>query len=1368
MRIYYFAIVCFLVGFHAIAFSQRPGGLPKDLVFQHFNSVNGLSQRSVADIIQDRKGYIWFGTRDGLNKFDGQKFVVYRHTTTNLHSLSNSNIHAIYEDRDGGLWVGTERGLNKYDPVTDRFTRYLFSDSPHAVSDNLVRGIIQISDRLLWVATENGIIQIDLRTDKIEKIQHRPRQPNTLSDNNLRSFFKDKAGNIWICNARYIDVYNLKSGTFRRLDYPQRAGNSHIHLNGLPTLFMDQKHTLWLGYELGLARYDRTTGRFVDFEFEQKKAITTSTRTLCEDRVGNLWIGSYAGLYILSADRQELKHIVHDPENTSSLSQNSIYRIIRDSRGDMWIGTWADGVNYYNQGNNTFKNIYSGNIDNKLNYKVVSGITEDADGNLWIGTEGGGLNVYNRHTKKFTYHKHNPQNLSSLSANNIKSVITDRNGNIWVGMHDGGLDFLNLRQSPLKFQHIDFAPDQNISLKAYKVLTLFEDRNGNIWIGTLTGGLIFYDTQRKMLSKVDKEIKTVMSITQTDDPNLLLVGGNNGLETVHIQTKQLRSVPIKELDENAAPLYINCIFVDRSDRFWIGTEGQGLHIYNPKDKTTKSYSTKDGLPNDIIYGILSDGSGRIWISTNNGLSQIETTSNTIKNYSQSDGLQGNEFNYGSFFKSRKKELFFGGTNGLTFFNPNDLRQNTFVPPIDITHIDVNNAFFTTVSDSVTSIDLAYNENNVSIDFTSLSYMRPEKNEFAYKLEGNDENWNYIGNQRRAVYTNIKPGNYTFKVIGANNDGIWNEHGDTLHIRVLPAPWQTWWAYLIYAVLCTGLFLYIRKLILLRVKERKEKERAEEINQLKLQLFTDISHDFRTPLTLIIGPLEKMVLRQLGDSYIKKQHNIMLKNAKMLLQLVNQILDFRKSESGKLTLQATKSDIIPFIQEVKSSFDALAEKKNIQYRLITRNDHILVWFDRPKLKNILFNLLSNAFKFSEDNNDITIYVSTTSKRVKSKLVNYVKVSILNFGPIISKENLNLIFEQFYQLPYKQQNLGSGIGLSLSKRLVDLHHGKIVVNSSENKGTRFSILLRLGNEHLEKNERITETDRAAIDEDNFHYVDTGSDLHAIAEAQEVEDLPEEPLEDAQQQLLIVEDNIDLQKFIQEIFTDRYGVFTAKNGEDALAIAHQETIDLIVSDVQMPIMDGFELCRHIKTTLICSHIPVILLTAKTSPVHQEKGYRTGADAYITKPFNAEILALRVDNLLKTRANLVRKFKQDTILEPKKLTISSPDELFLEKAISIVEQHINNPDFNVSAFIDQMNMSRTVIYTKLKALTGQNLSTFIRLIRLKKASTLITQTQMNVSQVAYEVGFNDLKYFRESFKELYKVTPSEYKRQQHKKHQA
>lgn len=1334
--------------------AQNSASIRDVFEFQRFTSDDGLSQRSVMAIAQDKQGYLWFGTRDGLNKFDGNKFVIYKHILNDPESLSNNNIHAIYEDSYGNLWIGTQIGLNKYDPKTDKFVRYKHFGVQNALIDHIIRGIVQVSSDVLWAATDNGIIQVNIKTDEIKRLNHQRNNPNSLSDNNTRYFLKGKDGNIWICNTKYIDIYNPVTHTFKHLEYPEKSNG--IHFNDLPTLYIDQKDRIWLGYEQGLAIYDADSKRFIDFSFKGKKAIGTAVRSICEDLSGNLWIGSYSGLYLLNLEHTELKHLVHEENNPNSLSQNSIYKIIRDTRGDMWLGTWANGLNYYNRDNEAFKNIYFGNTTNKLNYRVVSGIAEDLNGNLWIGTEGGGLNLYNRKAKQFTYYKNEPGNPNSLSANNIKSVIVDKNQHIWIGIHDGGLNFLDPKKKPFEFKQIDFVKPNQLPLKEYKVLTLLEDKNGNIWVGTLTGGLIFYDVAQKLLVKIDKDIKSVMSIVQTKNPDVLLVGGDNGLETVDINTKIRNRISLKKTSKDNPSPYVNCIFTDSSNNYWVGTEGEGIYKYNPVNKSTKYYGINEGLPNDIIYGILPDDNGNIWISTNNGISCLNIKSGNIKNYNRFDGLQGNEFNYGSFFKTKDKRLFFGGTNGLTYFNPNDIRKNSFLPKIAITNIEVNNTPYAKITDPDLTITLNHNENNFSIDFTALSYMHPEKNEFAYLLEGNDKKWNYVGTQRKAVYTNINAGNYVFRVKGTNNDGVWNEGGASIKIRVLPAPWLTWWAYLIYFATCCGIFLYIRKLILLRIKERKEKEKSEQINQLRLQLFTDVSHDFRTPLTLLIGPLEKMISENKGDSYIRQQHEIMLRNAKMLLQLVNQILDFRKSESGKLALQASKSNIVSFTEDVKKSFDALAKNKNISYQLLSSQPDIQVWFDKAKLKNILFNLLSNAFKFSNDDSDVTINISTTSKKINSKLVNYVKISVVNFGQVIPEQHIHLIFDQFYQVDNRQNSLGSGIGLSLVKRLVELHKGKIVAKSSEAKGIRFSVLLRLGNEHLSPAECIDEQEH--VYEDNIeHIVDT-----AYTGGQG--EMPQQNLREELQSLLIVEDNLDLQRYIRDIFIDKYNVFVADNGKQAVEITHGNRIDLIVSDIKLPIMDGFELCRNIKTTLLTSHIPVILLTAKISSVHQEQGYDVGADAYITKPFNTSILETRVGNLLRTRANLIRKFKQDTILETKQLAITSPDEIFLKKAITIVEQNITNPDFNASMFIEQMSMSRTVIYTKLKVLTGQNISTFIRTIRLKKAGLLIAQTSMNVSQIAYEVGFNDLKYFRECFKEFYKLTPSDYKRNQSK----
>lgn len=1333
--------------------------ISKDLKFKRFTSADGLSQRSVMAILQDKKGYLWFGTRDGLNKFDGNKFIVYRHNANDPRSLSNNNIHAIYEDSYGNLWIGTQVGLNRYDPQTDRFIHYKHSDGNDDLTDHLVRSILQINSDTLWAATDNGILQVNIKTQKTERIRkENSRRINFLSHNSTRFLLKAKDESIWICNTQYIDVYNPGKKTFKRINYPRQNLNSNnIHFNDLPTLFADRKNAIWLGYEQGLALYNPQTESFSDLEQDDKPAVKTAVRSICEDLAGNLWIGSYSGLYILNSEHTHLEHIVHNENDATSLSQNSIYKIIRDSRGDMWIGTWADGLNYYNKDIGVFKSISFGNTNNKLNYKVVSGITEDDQGNLWIGTEGGGLNFYNSATRKFTYFKNEPDNKSSLSANNVKAVITSSNGNIWIGMHDGGVNLLNPGKKPLTFKPVDFPKTSPVPLKAYKVLTLLEDKNGNIWIGTLTGGLIFYDVEKNELKKTDNDIKAIMTISQTADPELLVAGGDKGIETINIRTKEKKRIPIEGSSGRQFPIYVNCVFVDNFNNYWIGTEGNGVYKYDPEKNQTSAYGIKEGLPNDIIYGILSDNHGNIWISTNNGICRLETATGKVKNYNQSDGLQGNEFNYGSFFRSGSGALFFGGTNGLTYFDPAAIQKNNFIPNIDITNIEVNNAPYLRITDAISEVTLKYNENNFSIDFTALSYMYPEKNEFAYKLEGIDRDWNYVGTQRRAVYTNIPKGKYIFKVKGANSDGMWNEKGTSLKINILPAPWKTWWAYTLYMAILAAVFLYIRKLILLRIKEKREKERIEQLNGMKLSLFTDASHEFRTPLTLILGPLKNMIDKNLGDQYIQQQHATMYRNGGMLLQLINEILDFTKIDAGALSLKASESNIILFIKEVKESFDLLAQSRNIHFRFIAHEENIPVWFDKIKLKKILFNLLANAFKFTGDDKQISIKVATVVLQPDLKPVEYVEITIINFGDVLSEEQIKRIFDPFYQLDHKNKNLGSGIGLSLVKKLVELHKGAIAVKSSETEGTHFSVFLPLGNSHLPHEERVG--DIAGVQDEPF-FIDTAvpggqqqietlhAGTHASREGEEVSCL------------LIVEDNPDVQRFIEQIFAGQYTIFTAANGEEAMAIARQTPVDLIISDVQMPVMDGFDLCNHIKTNLETSHIFVVLLTAKTSSTHLEKGYAIGADAYITKPFDAGILKLRVDNLLKTRAHLISKFKNEGILEPSLLSISSPDEIFLRKAIALVEKNLDNPDFNANMFVTQMYMSRTVLYTKLRALTGQNISTFIRTIRLKKAGALIIQTDKTISQVAYDVGFNDLKHFRESFKEFFKVTPSDYKK--------
>ncbi len=1076
--------------------------------------------------------------------------------------------------------------------------------------------------------------------------------------------------------------------------------------------------------------------------------------------MGDLWIGTYRGLLIFNKNKQQLNKYVHNENDPKSLSQNSIYSIIQDSRGDMWIGTWAGGINFFDRSFDNFKQLSAGSNNSMLNYKVISAIVEDDKGDLWIGTEGGGINIYDRSSGLFSYYTNNPNNSKSISSNNVKSMIKDLDGNFWIGTHDNGLNFLNPNKKPYNFIRFDKKNDGQININDYKILAIKEDVNQNIWIGTLTGGLIFYNKKEKTFTKLEESLKSITCIVQSSKPHILLIGGTKGVETIDINSKEIK--PIHYFKSNDLNLLksVNCIYEDDNQNYWIGTEGQGLYFYNSVNKQITKYGIAQGLPNEVIYTILPDDNNHIWLSTNKGISRFNLQTKEIKNFDESDGLQGNEFNYGAYLKTTKGELIFGGTNGLNYFNPNDIVENNFIPVVDIHTIRINNKPFLKITDSIKEIELEYNQNDFNIDFVALSYSQPNKNNYAYKLIGFDNNWNHIGNNKIATYTNLDAGNYTFQVIASNNNGLWNEKGDSIQIIILPAPWLTWWAYLIYLIIFGLLFYYFRLLALTRIKERNElkqeklnKEKLEEVNKLKLKLFKNISHDFRTPLTLIAAPLDQLIKQKIDSKFVKRNLETIQRNTNILLQLINELLDFRKSEDGKLKLYASKSNIIPFIENIKLSFEELAIQRNINYKFKTSNTTLEVWFDKIKMKKILFNLISNAFKFTEENNNLFIEVTSEEVNQDKK---FLRIDIRNFGRVIPEEHINFIFDRFYQLKQKGVQTGTGIGLSLTKNLVELHKGKIEVSSSETEGTCFSVFIPLGKQHLTEKECVNEIEDNTANTlfEKPAFVDKEMLDHEL----EVEKEPVEINEDLPV-LLIVEDNHEVRNFIKNIFEAKYNIFEAANGEKGISMAKKHPIDLIISDVMMPKMNGFELCKNIKTDLTTSHIPIILLTAKTSQIHREQGYKFGADAYITKPFDANILEVRVDNLLKSRKSLISKFKKDIILKPKELTITSADEIFLQKAIEVVEKNIADSEFNVYAFTDQMHMSRSVLFRKIKALTGQSISTFIRTIKLKRAGQLLSQTTMNISEIAYEVGFNDLKYFRKCFKNLFNEIPSDYR---------
>lgn len=1340
-----------------------------NLKFKNISLEDGLSQSSVLCILQDRNGFIWFGTRDGLNKFDGNTFKVYRYNALDSTSISNSYIKTLFEDQHGSLWVGTANGLNRFNSKKDNFTRFFFTENLQGERDE-IWDITDRDENYLWISTNEGLRKFNPSTEQYEL--------SSTMDNNIqippgstRDILPTNDGNLWVKYVGKVVFADMETGSIKSYPLPGTI-NSEDNVHSKSCLFEDNKGNIWLGFESGLAMLNKSADQFEFFKLpdSDEVAIPHAVRNIAQDENGTLWIGTYKGLFLLAKENTDLSHFIHDENDPNSLTQNSIYSIYPDLKGDIWIGTYAGGISYFNRNFDLFRHYSPGINNTKLNYKVVSGIIENPNGDLWIGTEGGGVNYYHAKTGKYSYYTHDSNNPNSLSANNVKAILRGKDGNLWIGTHDEGLNFLNPPAHSNMFKKIRHDPNNNNSLSDDRVIELYQDDKDKIWIGTSGGGVNVLDSKTLTITRLADKNKVigdiVFSINQGVEPEFLLAGGENGLAAIDLNTYEIAPINFRKNNiQQVSGGGVLCTYIDKNKNIWIGTEGDGLYQFNPKTGSSIRYGTAEGLPNEVIYGILPDDMDNLWLSTNFGLSRLNLSTKTFKNFDASDGLQANEFNYGAYFKNKKGELYFGGVNGFNRFDPARITSNTYIPPVAITSFRVNNNPYLHLLDSKKKIVLNHDQNVLNFDFVALSYSQPNKNQYAFMMEGFDTEYNLVGNQKTATYTNLDAGTYTFKVKGSNNDGLWNEVGDQITITIRPVPWKTWWAYLLYCLLGLTIFFIIRKYSLQRIRdrnqlknERLEKQRIEEVNKLKLELFTNISHDFRTPLTLIMGPLKKMIKRGKGDSEVQEQHKTMYRNANVLMQLINQLLDFRKTESGNTKLQASEHNVVTFVKEIKLAFKGLAENRHIDYSFSASSENISLWFDKIMLKKILFNLLSNAFKFTQDGGAINIQITRVNKSLAAMPEGYVKIAVSDSGEGIPKENIKRVFERFYQYG---ERFGTGIGLALSRSLVELHKGVIKVRSAEKSGTIFTVFLPLGNSHL-SNEEIARDDQVGGQTEAYN-LENDAQLLSTSIEMNTDGQQETSFDESLPSILIVEDNVEVRNFIKSIFQSTYNVYEAGHGETALEIAKTTPIDLIISDVMMPVMDGMDLCHEIKTDIGTSHIPVILLTARTSEKFQKSGYKTGADAYITKPFDADILEVRVNNLIQSRRLLIQKFKNDLILSPKEVTVTSADEKFLQKAISTVEGHLYNTEFSSKSFVKEMHMSRSSLYRKLKSLTGQSISEFIRVIKLKRAAQLLVKSDLNISEIAFDLGFNDQKYFRKAFKKQFKMVPSEY-RMEHK----
>lgn len=1347
-----FRPICFLLllftlsGFYSMRASE-----PEEVTFLHIGLNEGLSQSTVFSISQDKLGNMWFSTYDGVNKYDGYAFTVYQHNSSDPHSIANDIARIVIVDSQGRVWIGTRDGLSYYDEKKDRFENYFYEKKGKHVQ---VNAIAELSPTQLLVSTPEGILVFDILEKKFL---------NNLLDTTLHrliaSTITRQGDDIYIGTDKGLYVYSVSSKQFNVVT--KALDNKNIQ-----TVLRQTSSRLWVGTEgAGLYLINPNTKEVVQnyrhIAGNPKSISSNYIRSLALDAQNRLWIGTFNDLNIYHEGADSFVSYTSNPVQSGSLSQNSVRSIFIDAQGGVWLGTYFGSLNYYHPLRNRFRHIKRIPYHNSLNDNVVSCIVEDEKNNLWIGTNDGGLNFYNTESKQYTHYVAHEGRLSSIGSNNIKTIYLDNaQEKVYIGTHAGGFSILNKRT-----KQIETFNSHNSLLNEDNVYSIVPVGDGQLWLSTLSA-LYKFNPQNKQLQLVEhtqdgSSLNTKrITLLYKDTKNRLWMGGDDGLSVYDEANSQLSKAQILPDTLPVCQAFINCIYEARNGIFWIGTR-EGVYGYNEKTQTMKHYTTANALPNNVVYGILEDSFGRLWMSTNKGLSCFDPDTEKIRTFTESDGLQSNQFNSYSFCRTSSGQMYFGGINGITTFIPELLMDNPYTPPVIITRLrlfnktvrpdDETGVLSQNISDTQ-SITFKASQTSFTLEFVTTNYISGQHNTFAYQLVGYDKEWYYLTNQRTVSYSNLPNGTYKFLVKAANNDGKWNEVPTELEIIILPIWYKTWWAILLFFLAAMALLTFIFRYTWMRKSmkaelemERMDKERREEVNQIKMRFFIDISHELRTPLTLIIAPLQEIATR-VNDRWTRNQLEYIQRNANRLLHLVNQLMDYRRAELGVLKLRARKGELNKLIQENFLFYDKLARNKQIEYTLLSGMADKEVLYDANYMELILNNLLSNAFKYTDEGQSITVSFKEEN--------DYIVLQVHDTGIGIPADKQKKIFDRFYQVSNEQ--LGSGIGLSLVQRLVELHHGRIELESELSKGSTFSVFIPQ-NEALYKKEELEDSDTDA-EGVAVHSINTRDMFYIDSETVEYSPSEEEAIDKKRGTILIVEDNQEIQHYLSKGLSDLFTTACASNGEEALNYIKDHEVDLIITDVMMPVMDGIKFTKLIKQNIRTCHIPVFILSAKTDLRDQLGGLQVGADDYIPKPFTLSVLTAKIQNLLRTRRRTYEHYSKSLDIEPEKITFNEMDKELLEKAVNIVEKNMDNIEFSADDFAREMNMSRSNLHIKLKAITGESTIDFIRKIRFNEACRLLEDGRYNIAEVSTKVGFNTPSYFATSFKKYFGYLPTEY----------
>ncbi|WP_442845150.1 two-component regulator propeller domain-containing protein [Leeuwenhoekiella sp. H156] len=1346
-----------------------------------FTEVKNLPvQRAVTAFAQDTNGFLWFSTYGaGLFKYDGSNFTSYKESWKDARSLSSSLVHAIYTDATGTIWLGTEKGLNRYRPETDDFenTSLLIAENEKPFA---IHCVSSLNDSTLIVGSHNnGVYQVNKQSGKIDPIPFKIPINNDWLRFNSIEIVQSK---IYLGTSLGLFEYNEQTRQIDRSEFILNGTKSRIPYH-ISKIRADANGNLWIGtYSNGLFRLDLNEKLY---NYRELPITTKRILSITEIDYGKILVGTENdGLFILNQEGRPLDNYTHSKFGDNLIQSNSIWSLFVDKDDRIWMGYYSDGISFYDPDFDKFKDLES------IPYKTeslqdgsVTGILEDDNSRLWIGMDGGGIDVYDKKNGSFT-HLIDPDNpiATGLTTSDIQALFLDSKDNLWAGSWNAGIFFL--KKGTKQFTNYT---GQN-GLASRSTICFAEDSQGTIYIGTFNAGLITFDPKTNQFERLDGEAFSSAGMANCDvrkvviDQNdMLWVGTTKGLFTVkkkadgyEVQSQNARMYA--DRDSEDLQYYILSLFLDDDRNLWIGTDGGGLCKY---DKKTGSYVWfQDVIEKQTIASIISDSQNRLWLAGNNGLSNFDPKSEEVINYTVNDGLLANDFHNNSVLKDDQGRLYFGNYKGINYFDPAAINSSMQQPDLYFAELRLfnekvgpktENSPLHEVLFSTRKLTLKPHQSVFTIEYAAIDFTRPSDNSYAYILEGFDNSWNYVGNAKSATYTNIPPGNYTFKVKAANNDGVWTEEPIALSISLLHPWYKQTWAILLYILLSLILAYIAYQFTQSRIAEKRliqyerdKRRQEEELNNRKLQFFTNISHEFRTPLTLIKNPIEDIITNKeyTFPKAIAEKHRSIFRNTERLIRLINELMDFRKLQFNKTTLKVEKIAITPFCEQIVAHFKEEAFQRNIALEIASEEEDLHVYADPGMLEKIIFNLLSNAFKATPDHGLVSVGLRRTDSPIilpeisSETPVEALEIQVEDTGFGIPKEEIEKVFDPFYQVEgmNKQYYGGTGIGLEVVRSFLIMNKGKIEVSSKVHKGTSFRIYLGLGKAHFSAQELISVTD--LVPEAEITETPVPEEITTSQKS-----LPEIKKGDKLNTLLIIEDNFELRKYLKEQLKTSYKIIEAINGEEGLNLAQKFIPDVILTDVLMPQMDGVTFCRKLKNDIKTSHIPVLMLTAKAQTDDWLAGLDAGADAYINKPFNIKIVRSQLKQLIANRQKLFTKYFQELSTADLKLNSSSLDKKFIAKVINYIYQNISDPKLNVENLADELSLSRSQLYRKIKALTGQTANEFIRKIRLEKAKELLENGVESVSEVGYKVGFATPSYFTRCFKAEFGKLPTDIK---------